>query len=55
MVRVLYSPSDPAHASLLMEFVLPPDAMPTAAHIHPHQVETYAVQKGSLEVLIGRE
>ena len=55
VVRVLDSPTDPAHAPLLMEFVLSPGAMPTAAHIHPHQEETYAVQEGSLEVLIGRE
>ena len=53
VVRVLDSPSDPDHAPLVMEFIVPPGAMPTASHIHPRQEETYAVQEGSLEVLIG--
>ena len=52
VVTVLDSPSDPAHAPLVMEFVVPPGAMPTAAHVHPRQEETYEVQEGSMEVLI---
>ena len=55
VVRVVDSPSDPAHAPLIMEFVVPPGAMPTVAHIHPRQEEAYTVQEGSMEVLIGRE
>ena len=55
VVRVLDSPSDPDHAPLVMEFIIPPGAMPTAAHVHPRQEETYAVQGGSMEVLIDRE
>ena len=55
VVRVLDSPADPDHAPLVMEFIVPSGAMPTAAHVHPRQEETYAVQEGSMEVLIGRE
>ena len=54
VVTVLDSPSDPAHAPLVMEFMVPPGAMPTASHVHPHQEETYAVQEGSMEILVGR-
>jgi mannose-6-phosphate isomerase-like protein (cupin superfamily) len=53
-VTVLDSPTDPAHAPLLLEFVVPPGAMPTAAHVHPQQEETYDVREGSLEILVGR-
>ena len=53
VVRMLDSPSNPDHAPLFMEFIVPPGAMPTAPHIHPRQEETYAVQEGSLEVLVG--
>jgi mannose-6-phosphate isomerase-like protein (cupin superfamily) len=52
VVTVVGSPSDPARAPLVMEFVVPPGAMPTASHVHPHQKETYAVQEGSMEVLV---
>jgi mannose-6-phosphate isomerase-like protein (cupin superfamily) len=55
VVRVLDSPTNPARAPLVMEFSVPPGAMPTAAHVHPRQEETYAVQEGVVEVLIGRE
>jgi mannose-6-phosphate isomerase-like protein (cupin superfamily) len=55
MVRVVESPVDPVEAPLIMEFVVPSGAMPTAAHVHPHQEETYVVQEGCMEVLIGRE
>lgn len=37
-----------------MEFMVPPGAMRTASHVHPYQEETYAVQEGSMEVLIDR-
>src|ERR687885_3053338 len=53
-VTGLDSPTDPAYAPLVMEFVMPPGAMPTAAHVHPQQEETYAVREGSLEILVGR-
>jgi mannose-6-phosphate isomerase-like protein (cupin superfamily) len=37
-----------------MECMVPHDGMPTAPHLHPRQVETYLIQDGSIEVLIGR-
>ena len=55
VVRVRDSPSDPDHALLVMGFIVPPGAMPTDAHVHPRQAETYAVQEGSVEVLTSRE
>lgn len=54
ILTVLDSPADPERDLLLMEFEVPSGAMPTAPHVHPRQVETYAVQGGSIEVLIGR-
>ena len=55
VVTVLDSPAEPDHAPPVMEFIVPPGAMPTAAHVHPRQQEIYTVQEGSMEVLIGRE
>ena len=52
VVRVLESPDDAAHAPLIMEFVVPSEAMTTVAHVHPRQAETYAVREGSLEVFV---
>jgi hypothetical protein len=37
-----------------MEFLVPPGTMPTAAHVHPQQEESYAVKEGTMEVLVGR-
>lgn len=53
-VAVVYSPADPNRAPLIMEFTIPSGAMPTVAHVHPRQEETYAVREGAMEVLIGR-
>ena len=52
-VRVVDSPSDTAFSPLVMEFFVPPGAMPTVAHVHPRQEEAYAVQEGTMEVFIG--
>ena len=53
VVTVVDSPADPAHAPLVMEFLVPPGAMPTAAHVHPRQEESYTVEEGIMEVLVG--
>ena len=47
VMTVLDSPAEPDHAPLVMEFIVPPGAMPTAAHVHPRQQEIYTVQEGS--------
>ena len=53
-VTVLVSPADPDREPLVMEFEVPPGGMPTAPHLHPRQEETYELEEGSMEVLIGR-
>jgi mannose-6-phosphate isomerase-like protein (cupin superfamily) len=53
VVTVIDSPSDTAGVPLVMEFLVPPGAMPTAAHVHPRQEEAYVVRDGTMEVLIG--
>lgn len=54
VVTVVDSPADPNRAPLVLEFAVPPGAMPTLVHVHPRQEETYAVREGAMEVLIGR-
>ena len=53
VVTVVDSPADPAYAPVVMEFLVPPGAMPTAALVHPRQEESYAVKEGTMEVLVG--
>jgi len=36
-----------------MRFSVPPGGMPTAPHVHPRQTETYRVERGALEVMVG--
>ena len=38
--------------SVEMEFVLPSDCLPPPPHVHPHQVESYEVLEGSIDVLV---
>ena len=38
--------------SVEMEFVLPAGCLPPPPHIHPHQVESYKVLEGSLDVIV---
>jgi len=38
-----------------MEFVLPPGCVPPPPHVHRHQVESYEVIEGSLDVVVEGE
>ena len=38
--------------SVEMEFVLPSDCLPPPPHVHPHQVESYKVLEGNLDILV---
>lgn len=38
--------------SVEMEFVLPADCLPPPLHVHPHQVESYTVLEGTLDVVV---
>lgn len=49
---VAYPSADTGGEYVEMEFVLPPGCVPPPPHIHPHQVEEYAVREGSFEVML---
>ena len=46
------SASESGGESVEMEFVLGPQCLPPPPHVHPHQVESYKVLEGSLELLV---
>ena len=53
---VVNRPSADSDGDLVeMEFVLPPGCVPPPPHIHPHQVESYKVLEGSIDILIDRD
>ncbi|MBK8293657.1 MAG: cupin domain-containing protein [Solirubrobacterales bacterium] len=50
---IVNSPSSESGGEFVeMEFVLPAGCLPPPPHIHPHQVESYTVLEGSIEIVI---